>query len=441
MQSVGIFPRACLAAIAVTGLLALLFCASAGAATSCDRVASTSGSDGNAGTADSPYRSAQRLADSLGYGQTGCLRAGTFAGDNGIEVTRPGITLTSYPGERATLRGELKIEKGADRVTVSDLNIDGRSSYNIGPMVFAADTTFDNVDVTNYHTGICFILGANDPAYGRAQHTVIENSSIHDCGRLPAQNGDHGIYVEHSDGAIIRNNWIYDNADRGIQLYPDSQGSKVYGNVIDGNGEGVIFSGGDDSASSNNQVYDNVISNSKVRWNVESYWSDGLVGSGNVVHDNCIWASNSGSQSSYYNSNGGILPRNWGGDGYSAYKNVVARPQFVNATAGDFALQPDSPCANGQAAAVTLQTDTKRVQAGSSVRLHGHAAAANQVQVKIQILRHGHWKKFARTRLRANRKFTVRRRLGAHLATGRARLRAEVPRLGRSRPVAIRVKS
>ena len=53
-------------------------------------------------------------------------------------------------------------------------------------MVFAANATFDNDDVTNYHSGICFILGANDPAYGRAVNTVIENSRIHDCGKLPA---------------------------------------------------------------------------------------------------------------------------------------------------------------------------------------------------------------------------------------------------------------
>ena len=42
---------------------------------------------------------------------------------------------------------------------------------------------------------------------------------------------------------MIRDNWIYDNADRGVQLYPDADGTVVTGNVIDGNGEGVIFGG------------------------------------------------------------------------------------------------------------------------------------------------------------------------------------------------------
>jgi parallel beta-helix repeat protein len=308
---------------------------------SCDRVAATSGRDGSAGTVAAPWKTAQYMVDRLGFGQTGCLRAGTFASDSTIEVRRPGIMLASYPGERATLRGELKLEKGADGVTVRNLNLDGRSTANIGPMVFASNATFDNDDVTNYHTGICFILGAIDPAYGRAVNTVIENSRIHDCGSLPAQNGDHGFYVEHSDGAIIRNNFIYDNADRGIQLYPDSQGTQVYGNVIDGNGEGIIISSdGSSRPSSNNLVFNNVISNSKLRWNVESSWPNNRVGTGNVVRNNCLWSSNS---NSYYNARGGVI-----GDaplGFTASGNVVAAPQFVNRFSKDFRLQANSPCA------------------------------------------------------------------------------------------------
>jgi hypothetical protein len=304
----------------------------------CDRVAATNGSDANAGTPFAPYRNAQKLADSLAVGQRGCFRSGTFSLNNVIEVRRPGITLTSFPGERATLRGELKIEKGADRVTVSDLNLDGRSSYNLGPMVFAADSAFRNLDVTNYNTGICFILGAADAAYGRAVRTVIEDSRIHNCGVLPPHNSDHGIYVEHSDGAIIRHNWIYDNADRGIQLYPDAQGTQIYGNVIDGNGEGVIFSGDAAGASNNNWVRNNAISNSKVRWNVESYW-DGHVGTGNVVRDNCLWATNS---ESYYRDRGGVMSPS----GYTVSGSVIADPLYVSRFWKDFRLQAGSPCAS-----------------------------------------------------------------------------------------------
>ena len=306
----------------------------------CDRVAATSGSDGNSGTILSPYRSGQKLADSLASGQRGCLRAGTFATNTAIEFRRPGITLTSAPGERATVRGLMKIHKEAHGVTVTNLNIDGRSPYRMGPMIYAANATFDNVDVTNYNTGICFLLGPNDPAFGRAINTVIQNSRIHHCGLLPAQNGDHGIYVAASSGAIIRNNWIYDNADRGIQLYPDSQGTQVYGNVIDGNGEGIIISGGGATASSNNLIRNNVISNSKIRWNVESNWPS-RVGTGNVVRNNCLWASNS---NPYYRERGGVL--GVGPLGFTTSGNVIADPRYVSRFWKDFRLQAGSPCAS-----------------------------------------------------------------------------------------------
>ena len=101
---------------------------------------------------------------------------------------------------------------------------------------------------------------------------------------LPANNHDHGIYVEASDGAQIVDNWIYDNADRGVQLFPDAQDTYVARNVIDRNGQGVIFS----RESSGNVVEHNVISNSRLRWNLED-WE--LTGTPNVARRNCVWTT------------------------------------------------------------------------------------------------------------------------------------------------------
>ena len=55
---------------------------------SCDKVAAPSGSDSAAGTAASPYRTAQKLADSLAPGQTGCLRAGLYEQDVKVDEGR-----------------------------------------------------------------------------------------------------------------------------------------------------------------------------------------------------------------------------------------------------------------------------------------------------------------------------------------------------------------
>ena len=136
------------------------------------------------------------------------------------------------------MRGRFWIAESADRVTVQGLYLDGPNGDVLpSPTINGDDVTFRGNDVTNNHHSICFSLG--HPDWGRADRHAIELNRIHDCGQLPATNHDHGIYVAAATDTLIRDNWIYDNADRGIQLYPDAQrhrGSR--GNVIDGNGAG-----------------------------------------------------------------------------------------------------------------------------------------------------------------------------------------------------------
>src|SRR4051812_24089661 len=96
----------------------------------CDRVASPSGSDSAAGTLASPYRTAQRLVDSLSAGQTGCLRAGRYSHD--VDIRKGGsssapLTLRGYPGEKATVVGEFVVHKTAPHVVVERLYLNGRT--------------------------------------------------------------------------------------------------------------------------------------------------------------------------------------------------------------------------------------------------------------------------------------------------------------------------
>ena len=155
---------------------------------------------------------------------------------------------------------------------------------------------------------------------------MIEHNRIHNCGELPATNHHHGIYVEASDGARIVDNWIYDNADRGVQLFPDAQDTYVARNVIDGNGQGVLFSG----ESANNVVEHNVISNSVLRYNVENYE---LTGGGNVARRNCLWSTR-------HDGNAGIQPD----IAVEVKENVVTEPGYMNRDGKNFRLRPGSPC-------------------------------------------------------------------------------------------------
>jgi parallel beta-helix repeat protein len=300
----------------------------ASAATTCTKVASTSGSDANAGTAAAPFRSVNKLSAALSAGQTGCLRAGTFAED--VTVANSDITLTSYPGERATVVGRFWIKQGANAVTVSALNIDGTNAGGLpSPTVNGDDAQFLSNDVTNHHTEICFVIGSS---WGRAQRTVLQGNRIHDCGKLPSQNQDHGIYVSEADDTQILDNVIYNNADRGVQLYPDAQRTIIRGNIIDGNGEGVIFSGAGSTAASGTVVEGNILSNSNLRTNVESWYPAGTpTGTGNVVRDNCLWQGAGGTQ-------------NLSAGGFAMSSNKVVDPQFVDRSAGDFRLKSGSPC-------------------------------------------------------------------------------------------------
>jgi hypothetical protein len=424
----------------------------------CDKVASPLGSNSNPGTTTKPYATVERLAASLRPGQTGCLRAGFYQRD--VKLTKGGttaapITLTSFPGERATVVGRLHVADEANNVVVQGLDLDGFNKAKLpSPTVNGDNVVFRANDVWNRHTQICFILGSSK--WGRARGTVIEHNRIHNCGQMPPTNHHHGIYVEASDGARITNNWIYDNADRGVQLFPDAQRTYISGNVIDGNGEGVVFS----RKSANNVVEFNVLSNPLVRYNLEDFE---LTGRGNIARRNCLWSL-----------------RHWGNAGIQlgiavpVVESVVTEPGFVNRLAKDFRLLPNSPCisfsptAVPQPPVVKPRTDRSRpvrLRAGASTISPGGrlvlraaiiskaALTARAKSASLKILRRGAWRRVSKMRLRDGR-FSAGLRLEKRgrkrsWRFGRVRvprglrtlqLRAYVPGAGYSNIVRVRIR-
>jgi hypothetical protein len=300
----------------------------------CTRYASTNGHDTSNGERRHPFRTVRHLMGALRAGETGCLKGGTFA--ENVSLSRGGrrgepITLTSMPGTTATLRGRLVVGEEANYVVFRRLRLNGRNSQGLAsPFVDGDFVRFIRTNVTNRHQGICFILGSH--TWGIARRTSIIRSRIHDCGELPATNHDHGIYVEAARHVLIKSNYIFDNADRGIQLYPDAQFTTIVHNVIDGNGSGIIFSGDGGRASSNNYVARNIITYARVRYNIESWWPSGNpVGTRNVVTNNCIWRGRLGN-----------FNRDFGG--YRTRNNVVVNPQYRDRAHNDFRLMPGSPC-------------------------------------------------------------------------------------------------
>jgi hypothetical protein len=465
------------ALVALSGALLALAWGSADvpAAGNCDRFAATDGSDLDAGTLAQPFATAQRLADSLRAGDTGCLRGGDYYG--GMEVWRAGrlgapITITSYPGERATIMGRVWIEDSADFVTVSWLGLDGRNPARLpSPAISGDDVTFSDDEITNRGGASCFDLGPT--TYGRAWRTSIERNRIHDCGTLPATNFDHGIYVEHSTAARILDNQVWDNANRGIQLYPDAQETYVARNVVDGNGEGLLLGGGSEEygpqSSNDNLIELNLITNSMLRNNVETYWGSALVGRRNLVRQNCIFGG------ALDATNHGLAAT----AGFSVDGNVLADPLYLDRAGKDFRLRSNSPClelddrvASGSAPRsfprtsrgglrVLLTSLTRTLRPGTALRLVGQVDGGNgSARVTITVHAWDRWRPLERLWTRTDGLFSTRLclcrsrlRPGSHRdrrslrlrnmrlpqSAKRLRLRASARGIGRSAIVSIRI--
>ena len=250
----------------------------------CSKIASPDGADDNPGTAARPYATVEQLANSLQPGQTGCVSPGIYEGD--VEIARGGsagapTTITGLPTGRATIRGRIHVADEANHVIVQRLALDGRNSANLpSPTINGDNVVFRDNDVTNRNTTICFLLGSDE--YGRARGTSIQRNAIHNCGKLPPTNHHHGIYVEASDGARIVGNWIYDNADRGVAVVP-----RCTGHVRRAERDRRQRAGSDLlGESAGNVVERNVIANSVLRYNLESFET---TGTRNLARRNCLW--------------------------------------------------------------------------------------------------------------------------------------------------------
>jgi fibronectin type 3 domain-containing protein len=305
-------------------------------AAACNKVASPNGSDSAVGTEAAPYKTVKKLTDSLSVGQTGCLRNGTYGGSD-FNINTSGITLTSYPNERATVNSFIEVTASATGSTIKNIKFDRTGGNETGLKIQADNAKFIDNELTNNNRGICMLVGRSGT---KPSNILIERNYIHSCG--PTDTGPdnkfiHQIYLSYAQNAIVRNNILADNlAGWGVHLYPDADGTIIEKNIIDGNRGGVVFAGyGDGTKSDNNIVRNNAITFSGPRNSAEGSWSGGPLGTGNTVSDNCLYSTGPGAPSGLASNSGFTASNN----------TTLGGSPYVNRAGKDYHFVNGSPCA------------------------------------------------------------------------------------------------
>jgi parallel beta-helix repeat protein len=299
-------------------------------------------------------------------GETACFRSGTYGGPSTyISVAKSGVTFRNYPGEYPQIRGRWRLEQTATGATIEGLrlNVDSPDpAATIGILLLGNNQVIRGNDITERgQAGTC-VHAARTGWNGPANFAIVDNR-IHDCGI--SNNQQHGVYIDAGSGTI-RNNVIFKNADRGLQLYPRAKNVLVESNTIAYNGNGVainddvLINGAENlgdathngCCSTNNAVRLNVISHSIKRgganthpWNVEA---PALDGGGNSVSSNCLWGA---SGDPYYDQYGGVEP------GTGTRLNLepsypIADPSYRMAVPDDYVLNTTGCGSRGAVASV-----------------------------------------------------------------------------------------
>lgn len=157
-------------------------------------------------------------------------------------------------------------------------------------------------------SGICFHFGASGTV---AADIVIRENYIHGCGQLvpddyygsndadtrpESTNLEHCVYTGHARRVSIIDNIMYDCADRGTQLYPNTADSLVRGNVFDRaiHQAGPVFLV-QGSTSCNNDIYGNTMTNPQnTTITINETQTTCAAASVNVIRDNVTCVATTG---------------------------------------------------------------------------------------------------------------------------------------------------
>jgi hypothetical protein len=328
--------------------------------TVCDLIAAPTGSDttGN-GSAAAPFASLQKLDSALTPGQTGCLRGGSYGSTSthytlsNAGIASAPITITSYPGETATVQGWVDIEGGYQ--TLEHLSLDGSNTFyqqvrtgttcpapvSQGLVVAAPGVTLQYDDI---YQSVAALRGEGIGIgwWGNASGTTVRYNKIHDTGQC--DQFDHSIYLASGSGVQIYGNWIWNNhGGQAVSVYPNVISASIHSNVIDASDSGFdIGDSGGSNATASVAIFHNIVSDLGTLSNKDQGWSM----PGVTIY--CTFLSTASLGNQAYDNNGynngrtttGCLAANIAVSGLTA-----TNPGYTDASNHNYALSSSSPFA------------------------------------------------------------------------------------------------
>jgi hypothetical protein len=328
---------------------------------------SGSGSNANAGTLGSPWRTMGKAEENVKAGDTVYLREGTYGlekAETRTELTKAGtagssISWLAYPGDPAPVfRGAVKVSGAYNRLSGIDFEGPsgkiGSEAQEVLIWIAANGVRVDHGEVHGgkAHAGIYV---------STAPEFTIDHDYIHDNG--VTANLDHGVYVGTKSSGSIYDNLITDNFAYGVQVYEDATEVTVNHNTIVGNGRGGVVVGADVEAklSPSHILVANNIVDDNTAYGINAFELKGTVG--NEARDNLIYPS----------------AQNIEGEGMTFTGTTVADPLFMSPT--NFHLQSGSP-AIGAAGAPTVTDDIEGNLRGEPSDLGAYEHVAPQPELR-----------------------------------------------------------
>nr|MDZ8058737.1 choice-of-anchor Q domain-containing protein [Nostoc sp. EkiNYC01] len=372
---------------------------------------SGSGNDKNSGlTISSAFRTPQRAADLTKPGDTVLLMNGEYTNAPGrgavIDIKHSGtanawITFKAYPGHFPKIRHNtwhgVVISKGASYIEVNGLEIIGNTQN-----VTLAYATTQKYNTSNPLTnGNCLTVNGRS---GNSHHIKILNNKVHDCSGA-------GISAIQSDYLTISNNIAYNTSwyspygTSGITLlnnrnHDNNQGYKIFvtnnrtynnrmyipwylsGTLADGNGiiidssngytgrvlvaNNITYNNGGSGIHSHNSNRVDIVNNTayknqgtrelKKKGEIYAGYSSDVKIFNNIMYGLSNYDINSNMKNTNvvydYNIYSKGSPVNVMGP-----RDIIADPQFVNPSGGDFRVKSTSPAINSGLRWSGLTTD------------------------------------------------------------------------------------